>query len=167
MQQFSERLAAIGVHVGRLSHQLHSSELEYLGLSVAITKLCRELSEESPIKVSCHCSNVPAELDDDVALTVLRLVQESLHNVAKHSGAKSVQVDMTGTPEELKLTVHDDGTGFDIKLLKTVAGLGLISMRERTNLIGGEFAIDSTLGVGTTIRARVPLARHSAQDSNE
>jgi PAS domain S-box-containing protein len=166
IQQFSEKLSAIGVHVGRLSHQLHSSELEYLGLSVAITKLCRELSEESPIKVTCNCSNIPAELDNDVALTFLRLVQESLHNVAKHSGAKSVQVDLTGTPEELSLIVHDDGVGFDVKKSKTAAGLGLISMRERTNLIGGEFAIDSTVGAGTTIRARAPLASHGTQDAH-
>ena len=166
IQQFSEKLTAIGVHVGRLSHQLHSSELEYLGLSVAITKLCRELSEESPIKVTCNCSNIPAELDNDVALTFLRLVQESLHNVAKHSDAKTVQVDLTGTLEELSLIVHDDGIGFDVKKSRTAAGLGLISMRERTNLIGGEFAIDSAVGAGTTIRARAPLVSHSPHDAN-
>ena len=94
IQQFSAKLTAIGVHVGRLSHQLHSSELEYLGLTVAVTKLCREFSEESPIRVTCNCSNIPTKLDNDVALTFLRLVQESLHNVAKHSGARSVQVDL-------------------------------------------------------------------------
>ena len=166
MQKFSKKLAAIGLHVGRLSHQLHSSELEYLGLSVAITKLCRELSEESPIKVTCNCSDVPAELDNGIALTFLRLAQESLHNVAKHSGAKAVHVDLIGTPEELSLIVHDDGTGFDVHKSKTAAGLGLISMRERTSLIDGEFAIDSTPGAGTTIRARAPLARNGSQNSH-
>ena len=166
MQQFSNKLAAIGVHVGRLSHQLHSSELEYLGLAVAITKLCREFSEESPIKVTCNCSNIPAKLDNDVALTFLRLVQESLHNVAKHSGANSVQVNLAGTTEELSLIVRDDGAGFDVQKSKTVAGLGLVSMRERANLIGGEFVIDSKPGVGTSIRARAPLTRHTSQDSD-
>jgi PAS domain S-box-containing protein len=165
IQQFSSKLAAIGVHVGRLSHQLHSSELEYLGLTVAVTKLCREFSEESPIKVTCNCSNIPAKLDDDIALTFLRLVQESLHNVAKHSRATSVQVDLIGTPEELSLVLHDDGAGFDVRQLKSAPGLGLISMRERVNLIGGEFVVNSTPGSGTSIRARVPIAGREAQDS--
>jgi PAS domain S-box-containing protein len=166
IQQFSSKLAAIGVHVGRLSHQLHSSELEFLGLTVAVTKLCREFSEESPIKVICNCSNIPPKLDNDVALAFLRLVQESLHNVAKHSGAKSVQVDLTGTSEEISLVVRDDGVGFDVKQLKTAQGLGLVSMRERANLIGGEFVIDSTPSVGTWIRARVHIAGRRSQDSN-
>jgi PAS domain S-box-containing protein len=162
IQQFSSKLAAIGVHVGRLSHQLHSSELEYLGLTVAVTKLCREFSEESPTKVTCNCSHIPAKLDDDIALTFLRLVQESLHNVAKHSRATSVQVDLIGTPEELSLVVHDDGAGFDVRQLKSAPGLGLISMRERVNLIGGEFVINSTPGAGTSIRVRVPIAGREA-----
>ncbi len=77
MQQFAMKLAAIGVHVGRLSHQLQSSELEYLGLTVAITKLCREFSEQYPIQLTCSCTNVPQGLDNDIALTFLRIVQES------------------------------------------------------------------------------------------
>jgi PAS domain S-box-containing protein len=165
IQQFSAKLAAIGVHVGRLSHQLHSSELEYLGLTVAVTKLCREFSEESPTKVTCNCSDIPAKLDNDIALTFLRLVQESLHNVAKHSGARSVQVDLIGSPEELSLIVSDDGAGFDVRQLKSARGLGLISMRERVNLIGGEFVINSLPGDGTSIRARVPIAGQRAQDA--
>ena len=90
MQQFSKKLADIGVHVSHLSHKLHSSELEYLGLAVAITKLCREFSEEYPIKVSCACRNIPKDLSNDIGLSVLRIVQESLHNIAKHSGARQL-----------------------------------------------------------------------------
>jgi PAS domain S-box-containing protein len=157
MQKLCTNLTAIGLHVSRLSHQLHSSELEYLGLSVAITRLCREFSEQYPIKVSCACANIPAKLDNDVALTFLRIVQESLHNIAKHSGARDVQVEVTGASEELNLIVRDNGAGFDIRQTKVFNGLGLISMRERMHLIGGEFVIDSTPGAGTCIRARVPL----------
>jgi signal transduction histidine kinase len=97
-------------------------------------------------------------LDSDISLSVLRIVQESLHNVAKHSGAKTVQVELSGTKEELSLLVHDDGAGFDIPESKTAAGLGLISMRERVYLVGGEFVIESTPGLGTSILARVPWA---------
>ena len=157
MQRLCTNLTAIGLHVSHLSHQLHSSELEYLGLPVAITKLCREFSEQYPIKVSCVCANIPAKLDNDVALTFLRIVQESLHNIAKHSGARDVQVEVTGASEELTLIVRDNGAGFDIQQTKVLNGLGLISMRERMHLIGGEFAIDSIPGAGTCIRAQVPL----------
>ncbi|RZU39230.1 PAS domain-containing sensor histidine kinase [Edaphobacter modestus] len=154
---FSDKLTEIGIHVGRLSHQLHSSELEYLGLTVAITKLCREFSEEFPIKVTCACSNIPRSLANDIALTFLRIVQESLRNVAKHSGARTVQVEMTGTVEGLSLSVRDDGSGFNVEESKRAAGLGLISMRERIYLLGGVFTIDSTVGVGTSVRAVVPF----------
>jgi PAS domain S-box-containing protein len=157
MQKLYADLTAIGLHVSRLSHQLHSSELEYLGLSVAITQLCREFSEQYSIKVVCACTNIPAKLDNEIALTFLRVVQESLHNIAKHSGARNVQVDISGAPGELTLNVCDDGSGFDLQESKAAAGLGLISMRERIQLIGGEFAIDSTPGAGTRIRARTPL----------
>ena len=157
MQKLCTNLTAIGLHVSRLSHQLHSSELEYLGLSVAITKLCREFSEQYPIKIACVCANIPAKLDNDVALTFLRIVQESLHNIAKHSGARDVQVEVTGVSEELNLIVRDNGIGFDIQQTKVLNGLGLISMRERMHLIGGEFVIDSIPGVGTCIRAQAPL----------
>ncbi len=124
---------------------------------MAITKLCREFSEQYPIQLTCSCTNVPQGLDNDIALTFLRIVQESLHNVVKHSEAKNVQVEMTGADEELRLTVRDDGIGFDIQEWKAAKGLGLVSMRERIDSIGGEFAIDSTPGVGTSIRARVHL----------
>ncbi|HEY1992777.1 MAG TPA: PAS domain S-box protein [Edaphobacter sp.] len=157
MQKLYADLTAIGLHVSRLSHQLHSSELEYLGLSVAITQLCREFSEQYSIKVVCACTSIPAKLDNDIALTFLRVVQESLHNIAKHSGAKNVQVEVTGAPGELTLSVCDDGSGFDLQESKVAAGLGLISMRERIQLIGGEFAIDSTPGSGTRIWARTFL----------
>jgi signal transduction histidine kinase len=157
MQKLYTDLTAIGLHVSRLSHQLHSSELEYLGLSVAITQLCREFSEQYSIKVVCACTNIPAKLDNDIALTFLRVVQESLHNIAKHSGAKNVQVEVAGATDELTLSVSDNGAGFDLQESKAAVGLGLISMRERIQLIGGEFAIDSTPGAGTRIRARTPL----------
>ncbi len=156
MQKLCANLTAIGLHVSRLSHQLHSSELEYLGLSVAITKLCREFSDQYSIKVVCECTSIPAKLDNDMALTFLRVVQESLHNIAKHSAATEVHVDVTGASGELTLTVRDDGAGFDVQQSKAAPGLGLISMRERVHLIGGEFAIDSAPGAGTRIWVRVP-----------
>jgi len=157
MQKLCADLTAIGLHISHLSHQLHSAELEYLGLSIAIIKLCREFSEQYSIKVVCACSNIPAKLDNDIALTCFRLVQESLHNIAKHSSANNVHVEVTAASGELTLIVRDNGAGFDVQESKAAAGLGLVSMRERVHLIGGEFAIDSTPGKGTCIWARTPV----------
>jgi PAS domain S-box-containing protein len=156
-QNLRNKLAAIGVHVARLSHQLHPSELEYLGLAVAVKKLCREFSEEYLLEVVCVISSVPAGLDGDLALTFLRIVQESLHNVAKHGSAGRLEVNLTGTAEALVLLFRDDGVGFDPHELKPGAGLGLVSMRERIHLLGGKFTIVSAPGAGTAISAQVPL----------
>jgi PAS domain S-box-containing protein len=163
MKKLSSDLAAIGNDVSQLSHQLHSSELEYLGLTAAITGLCRRFSEEYPIKVACECKGIPAGLENTIALSILRVAQESLHNIAKHSNAKTVQLELTCVDRELVLVVRDNGDGFDVKKDRTKAGLGLISMRERIVLVGGQFVIDSKPGVGTTVMARVPLSGNGTQ----
>jgi PAS domain S-box-containing protein len=166
MQKLCTNLTAIGLHVSRLSHQLHSSELEYLGLSVAITKLCREFSDQYSIKLICECRNIPTKLNNDVALTFLRVVQESLHNIAKHSGASEVQVEISGASGELTLAVRDNGVGFIVQQSKAAPGLGLISMRERVHLIGGEFVIDSAPGAGTRIWVQAPSTAASLPVAN-
>jgi signal transduction histidine kinase len=96
-------------------------------------------------------------LDNEIALAFFRVVQESLHNIAKHSRATDVQVEVTVADGDLTLIVCDNGAGFDIQESKVAAGLGLVSMRERFHLIGGEFAIESAPGAGTRIWARTPL----------
>jgi PAS domain S-box-containing protein len=163
MQKLSSDLAAIGNDVSHLSHQLHSSELEYLGLTAAITGLCRRFSEEYPIQVACECKGIPAGLENKIALTILRVAQESLHNVAKHSNAKTARLELSCVAPELVLVVCDNGDGFDVQKDRTNAGLGLISMRERVVLVGGQFVIDSKPGIGTTVMARVPLSGNSSQ----
>lgn len=150
------KLKNIGHQVSRLSHQLHSSELEFLGLAVAIKSHCREFSEQYHIKVHCGCTGIPSGLDNDVELGFLRVVQESLHNVAKHSRATEVQVEMTYHNGELLLNIGDNGSGFDRNKVRDSAGLGMISMRERMHLIGGDFTIASEPGGGTKIQARAP-----------
>jgi len=155
--ELCENLKAITERVSRLSHQLHSSELEYLGLAAAVQSHCREFSEKYKIPVECSCEGIPEHLDDLLALSVLRIVQEALHNAGKHSRAKSMQVALHGSPSELSLLIADDGVGFNPEEAKLSAGLGLISMRERVHLAGGEFEITSTPGEGTCIAARIPL----------
>jgi PAS domain S-box-containing protein len=157
VQALSGKLQEIGTQVSQLSHQLHSSELEFLGLAVAVKSLCREFSEEYQIAVNCLCISVPDKLDNDISLCFLRVTQEALHNIAKHSHAARVQVLLVGTSSRLMLTIRDDGMGFDVDRLRPAAGLGLISMRERLHLIGGDFAISSEPAHGTRIEAHAPL----------
>ncbi|MGC2112458.1 MAG: PAS domain S-box protein [Candidatus Korobacteraceae bacterium] len=151
------KVKEIGAQVSRLSHQLHSSELEFLGLAVAVKGLCREFSEQYRIKVNCVCTGVPAELNSDVSLCFLRVVQEALHNVAKHSRASAVEVEVTGAVANITLAISDNGVGFEMNKVRQTAGLGMVSMRERMHLIGGEFTISSSPGSGTKILARAPL----------
>lgn len=157
MVELCAKLKEIGTQVSQLSHQLHSSELEFLGLAVAVKSLCREFSEQYRIEVECTCTDIPADLDNDIALCFLRVIQEALHNIAKHSGASSVRVELECGGDDMKLTVADNGIGFEISEIRNSVGLGMVSMRERMHLIGGEFTPSSKPGSGTTIRARAPL----------
>jgi PAS domain S-box-containing protein len=146
----------LGREVGNLSHQLHSSGLEFLGLATAADALCREFSERHRMKVRCDSSTVPQELSSDVSLCLFRVLQESLNNVAKHSQAKSLTVIFGTTSKLLRLDISDDGVGFDCSTAKAKRGLGLISMRERLHLAGGKLTITSRPGSGTRIEAIIP-----------
>ena len=159
LPELSETLKGIAHKVSRLSHQLHSSELEYLGLATAVQSHCREFTEKFKIPVNCVCQNIPAELDRLLALALLRVIQETLHNAAKYSQAASIEVKLTGSPTQLWLQIADDGVGFDVEEARLAAGLGLISMRERIKLAGGEYVLESRPGKGTRISARVPLVQ--------
>jgi len=157
IQELCDDLKLIINKVSRLSHQLHSAELEYLGLAVAVRGHCREFSEQYKISVECSCEDIPENLDRDLALNLLRVVQEALHNAAKHSKATSIRVTLRGSGAHLSLLITDDGVGFDVGQAKLAVGLGLISMREPVHLAGGEFKITSAPGTGAHIAARVPL----------
>jgi PAS domain S-box-containing protein len=161
LRDLSLKLEKIINKVSRLSHNLHSSELELLGLAVAVKGHCRECSEQLGIPVHCACDHLEEKLDGMIALAFLRVLQEALHNIVKHSGAKSITVRLTRSDGDLGLEIRDDGVGFDVEAARLAAGLGLISMRERINLISGEFKILSSPGQGTTITARAPIVKPS------
>jgi PAS domain S-box-containing protein len=152
-------LETIILKVSRISHDLHSSELEFLGLAVAVQAQCDQCSLQMHIPVHCSCNQVRKTLDGLIALAFLRVLQEALHNVVKHSRATTITVRLTESDSDLTLEVFDDGVGFDVESSKLAAGLGLISMRERMHLIGGEFEILSSLGHGTKVRARAPIVK--------
>ncbi len=159
LRDLSVKLEKVIDKVSRLSHNLHSSELELLGLAVAVRGHCRECSEQLGIPIHCSCDQLEEKLDGMIALAFLRVLQEGLHNIVKHSGAKSITVRLTRSDDDLGLEIRDDGVGFDVEAARLAAGLGLISMRERINLISGEFKILSSPGQGTTITARAPIVK--------
>ena len=102
-------------------------------------------------------SGISRTLPKEISLCLFRVLQESLQNAVKYSGVRSFSVDLHGTPELIQLTVSDTGIGFEAQDAFTRHGLGLISMRERLQLVHGELSVKSKPGAGTTIHARVPL----------
>ena len=153
------RLEEIAADVQNLSHRLHSSKLDYLGLRVAAKSFCEELSANSGVKVNFQYSDVPATIPREVSLCLFRVLQESLQNAVKHSGVRSFEVKLVGKADAIELTVSDDGSGFNVEEAFLNSGLGLVSMRERIQIVQGEMEIRSSPGAGTTICARVPWHR--------
>jgi len=141
-----------------LSHRLHSSALDYLGLVPALQKLVGEFSSRHAIAIDFAYQSVPAPLPSDVALSLFRVAEESLTNIAKHSRASSAHVRLDGDADGLRLTIEDAGIGFDVESLERKAGLGFVSMRERLRALRGTVRVDSAPSRGTTIEVRVPAA---------
>lgn len=150
---------AIAQKVSNLSHQLHSPELEFLGLPIAVKSQCRECSDHYHIPVTCICTGLFENLNGMVGLSFLRVVQEALHNAAKYSRAKKIKVDLVCAEKQITLAISDNGVGFDVERSREGIGLGLISMRERMQLIGGDFEVLSQPGAGTTVKARAPIVK--------
>ncbi len=157
ISEIYEKMQKIAKQVSRLSHRLHSPVLEYMGVAKALQVECRESSERFGIPVAFSGSDIPPKLDPAVGLTCLRVVQEALHNAAQHSGATKIEVEVRGTPILLTLRVRDNGKGLDPEQSRLTPGVGLILMRERMCMIGGEFEIRSQPNQGTEVICRVPL----------
>jgi signal transduction histidine kinase len=150
-----ETTQGISTSVRELSHRLHPSRLRLVGLVAALDNLRRDLSPPHLPIAFCH-RDVPAEIDENVALCVFRVAQEALRNAVKHSAAAHIWVDLTGGPSSVALTITDDGKGFDVNGPPN-AGLGLISMRERVESVGGVLEIDATPASGTSLKVTVPI----------
>jgi signal transduction histidine kinase len=157
LQELSARVKQLSSSVHDLSHQLHPSKLEQLGLVAAVRGLCQEQTQAHGLPVKFTSHQLPGAIPEDTALCLYRIAQEALRNVVKHSGARSAEVELSGSAGGLCLRVADDGAGFDPRRVQGKGGLGLVSMRERLHLIGGEVAVDSPPSGGTRIQVRVPL----------
>ncbi len=165
IRQLCERTAEISNEIHNISHRLHSSKLEALGLVAAIRGHCREVLAQG-VQVHFSDAAVPRSVSPEVQLCLFRIVQEGLNNVVKHSGAPEARVQLSGASDALMLTIADFGRGFNVGAAASRDGLGLESMRERLRLIGGELTIRSQAGEGTRIDARVPLRISQSQSAD-
>lgn len=163
MRRAQNRIAEIAKDVHRLSHRLHSSKLDYLGLAAAAGSFCREIAEQSRVEIRFQHANVPRTLPKEISLCLFRVLQEALSNAVKHSGVKSFDVELLGSDDSIQLTVSDTGRGFDASEVTEQHGLGLISMRERLQMVNGDFLVEAKPGSGTTIRAHVPVRAEELQ----
>lgn len=156
VSELSRASKELGTDIQALSHRLHSSRLQILGLAGAAASLCRELSGQHDVRINFRHQELPAQLPEETGIGLFRVMQEALMNAVKHSGVQEIDVALHGNGAAVYLDVTDRGVGFTVDELGLYRGLGLVSMRERLNLLGGELFVKSQPGGGTTISARVP-----------
>ncbi len=158
LHELSDSVKSIASDVHGMSHRLHSTKLDKLGLRSAVHSLCKELSTKHQVSIEFHCADDGVEPPAEVGLALYRITQEALRNAIRHSGASSIQVEIEADGERIRLVVSDDGHGFERGPTDAHVGLGLQGMRERVRLVGGGLDLSTTPGRGTRIEAGIPLA---------
>jgi PAS domain S-box-containing protein len=152
-----ERVSELGADLHSLSHRLHSSTLESLGLVAGVKAFCKEFEEQQGIQVDFAHENVPHDIPEDAALCIFRIAQEGLRNIKRHSGADRAEVRLEGLEETLHLSVTDPGRGFDVNKRSPQNGIGIRSMKERLRNLGGHLEVRSRQMAGTRIDAWLPF----------
>ena len=155
--------------IRRVSHDLHPATLRLLGLAPALRSHCNEVAKRHGVEVQFSSAEGVDTVHPDMAVCFFRIAQESLRNGIVHGGAKHLTVTLNCSGDQLDLAVVDDGQGFDVSAVQSNGGgLGLVTMEERVNLIGGDISVVSEAGRGTTVRvrgARIEPARPSHHSS--
>jgi signal transduction histidine kinase len=145
----------IATSLHELSHRLHPTRLRLIGLVPSLEQLCAELSRAG-LTIEFTHGEVPSKLSSDVMLCVFRVVQEALQNALKHSSASVMSVHLGWTRGGLAVTIADNGVGFEVNAAWR-KGVGLSSISERVDEIGGALDIHSSPGAGTRVTATVPV----------
>ena len=167
MEELLQLASQLGEDLHTLSHRLHSSTLEGLGIVAGVGSFCKEFNAQHGTQVAFSHHNIPPSVSAEVALCLFRIVQEGLRNVQKHSGAAHAEVKLEMLDGELHLSISDDGAGFNVKDGATPQGLGLCSMRERARLVDGRFKIHSEKEKGTRIDVWTPIELKSGEVRSE
>jgi signal transduction histidine kinase len=155
-REMTSRIDLIAGALRGLAYRLHPTRLELCGLTATIDSVVRELQSRSEIAFSFSHEDVPTDLPGDMALSLFRIVQEALQNIVKHSAAHKASIHLESRADGLMLSIADDGVGFDVATAWH-RGLGLVSMAERLEILGGKMTVHSTLGGGTDVLVSVPL----------
>jgi PAS domain S-box-containing protein len=163
VQELRKQTTEISDDVQALSHELDSSKLEHLGAIRGMRSWCREFGERQGIQVEFKSPEAKISLPREIGLCLFRVLQEALHNAAKYSGVRRIEVQLREDAGEIHLLVSDLGKGFDLETAKEGRGLGLTSMQERVRLINGIIEIQSKPMGGTTVHVRVPLRSEHSQ----
>jgi PAS domain S-box-containing protein len=165
LNNIAELTAACSSELHDISHQLHPSRLDTLGLVAALGGLCREFSAQHNLQVEFAHEGVSGEVPKDISLCLFRIAQEALRNVVQHSGAAKAQVELTHRSDQIDLCISDSGAGFDPAFVR--GGLGLISMRERLRLVEGNLSFESSGPCGARIRARIPVSSTTGRGASD
>jgi signal transduction histidine kinase len=151
----------------RIMNDLRPSLLDDLGIVVTTRWFCRQFqSVYENIALEKEIELEERDVPEFLKIVIFRITQEALHNVAKHSGATAVKLSIAKRGGFIDLAIRDNGVGFDLPSVLSregpEKGLGIASMKERTELAGGTFSVESTDGIGTTIRAVWPVGEREA-----
>jgi PAS domain S-box-containing protein len=153
LRTITEKLRMAQEEIRLFSHELHPSVLDQLGLESALETLISDLNSKDKVLIKFRVKGKEQNLSDDVKLALYRITQEALNNVWKHSQAPQALVGLHYAAKGVKLTITDNGIGFDPS--KSPNGLGVTGMKERAHLIGGSLKIESRLSQGTKITVEV------------
>jgi PAS domain S-box-containing protein len=159
LDKVQNRAKELADGIRQLSHELHPAALEHSGLATALRSFVDEFSRHEEIDVSLTIPDRGEAIPQEIALCLYRIAQESLRNVAKHSGAKTAAVTLLLEDGIARVKVEDGGRGFDPDLVRRSGGLGLVSMEERVRLMQGSFQVSARPDGGTSLLASIPLKR--------
>jgi len=159
-RDLAKKIGGLAADVHRMSQQLHPSLLDDLGVEAALKEECTSFSQRLGITVRFEAKSVQRSLPGDIALCLFRVAQESLHNIAKHAGAKEVYVRLAGGTDDVALFIEDIGNGCSVEHARGKGGPGLVNMQERVRLINGSLQLRSQPGKGTQVEVHVPLSHN-------
>lgn len=151
LQALQARVVKVSEEARHIAYEMHPSVVDDLGLVISLKALCDEFAAEQNIIVEFKDKSLPRSIPQEVASGLYRIAQESLQNIIKHAHAKHVTVQLVTRGPELRLSIEDDGVGFDRTAVKGKGGLGLVSMEERARLLGAKLTIQSKPGHGTRV----------------
>jgi two-component system sensor histidine kinase UhpB len=153
---------AVAEEIRHVSHDLHPGLLQHTGLVPALSVFCEEFEKQQAIDVTYLAGSDLGVVGPETALCLYRITQEALRNVAKHASARHVTVALTRTADGVRLSIADDGTGFDLAGTRGKGdGLGLVSIDERARLLGGRVRIDTQPRKGTRVEVQIPVTRET------